>query len=197
MYERHDRMKIKLLELTGEEQSFKWDVPAEWITDMFKANTEDDELEAELFREAGPLQLDVWVYRSEHDVFFRSELLGEVQCTCVRCLESVHWSIDLKFGGVFCPRSHSDLDEADDPSHYLYEGDEIDFAPTVSEHIFLNLPLNPTCEQAGLDCANGTLRDAYNQADGFEEEETDEPKIDKRWAALLDIKESMAKKNKK
>jgi uncharacterized metal-binding protein YceD (DUF177 family) len=189
-------MKVKIPELTGEEQSFDWEVSSGWVAETLKGNQDADDLDTGLFSSGAPMQLHVWVYRSEDEVFFRAQLDGSVKSTCVRCLEEISLGLSLEFGGMYCPRRRNDVDEPDDPSHYFYGGDEIDFGEAVREHLFLNLPINPSCEDAGTECQGDVLRDKYNLDKGFEDEPSDAPKIDKRWAALAEIKENLAKQKK-
>lgn len=184
-------MKLKLNELTGEEQSFQWPIDKDWIAEMLKQNAEDDDLEAGLFSEDGPFQLKVWVYRTDDEVFFRANLEGQVKGTCVRCLEPVDVSVDTEFGGLFCPQRGAAADEPDDPSHFFYQGEEINFSGALQEHVFLNLPLNPTCDQELGACNGDLLKQQFANTDEFEEEK---PKVDKRWDALRQIKESLAQK---
>lgn len=184
-------MKIKLNDLIGEEQAYDWEVPSSWVSEALASDAEGDELEAELFEADGALSYAVSVYRNEQDVFYRATLSGGVTGTCVRCLEKLAVPMELEWGGMYCVPGPDDAEEPDDPSHYFYNGEEMDFGLALKEQMFLNLPLNPTCEQFGEEC--GWEPEPAHRGEGFEDPDAAN-KVDSRWAALLKIKEDMDKK---
>lgn len=154
-------------------------------------NENADDSEEPLFSPDGPFELDVWLYRTEDDVFFRANIEGHVKSVCVRCLEPVDVPVDVEFGGVFCPKRGTAEDEPDDPSHYFYQGEEISFESALQEHVFLNLPINPACDPELGTCEGDSLQAQFVNTKGFEEAK---PTTDSRWDALRQIKDAMDQK---
>lgn len=96
---------------------------------------------------------------SNGDVFLRGRLRGELDTTCVRCLEKAKVQIDVPLAVTFLPRPEpedqragkkdEDADEDDvDVAHY--DGDEIDLGPEIRDQVMLAYPISPLCRE---DCA--------------------------------------------
>ena len=71
--------------------------------------------------------------------------------------------------------------EDDENLEETYEGDDVDLTELFRQDLVLALPMNPSCEMAGAaDCA-------------YEENahQTDEERIDPRWAPLLELKKKL------
>lgn len=174
-------MKVKVTELSGEESHLHWEIGASWLAKALEDDSEHDGLEASLFAPSGPLRYEAWVYRSEGEVYFRADVTGEMRATCVRCLEENALPLHLEFSGIFLPYDPALGDEVDDPAHFFYSQDEVDFGVAFREHLFLHLPLNPNCGEVG--CKGEVQAPAVTQENDEEEEEA----VDPRWAALREI----------
>ena len=71
-------------------------------------------------------------------------------------------------------------DDADDLEE-TYEGDEVDLTELFRQDLVLALPMNPSCALAGAsDCAY--VENAH---------QTEEERIDPRWAPLLELKKKL------
>ena len=73
-------------------------------------------------------------------------------------------------------------DDEDDDAVDSFEGDEIDLQDMFRQELMLTLPMNPVCENAGVEpCAELATP-----------EKTDpEEEIDPRWAPLLELKKNL------
>jgi uncharacterized metal-binding protein YceD (DUF177 family) len=95
----------------------------------------------------------------------------------------------LEFGGIFILRSDETVPEPEDPGHYFYSNEELDFGQPLLENIFLELPSNPTCQSlSGQPCPHELDETLEKDEKEFE---ASKPKLDPRWEALKKIRESM------
>lgn len=184
-------MKLKLMNLSEEEQHYHWDVTEEWVKSMLGEDVDPDSVEGKLFKADGSLSYDAWIHRNEEEVFIRADLTGSLQAMCVRCLESFAFPLKLDFRGMFLVPEPDDNEESDDPYCYFFDGKELDFSKPLRENIFLSLPHSPKCEMFLDDCVGKSILDD-NASDDSEPEE---PALDPRWAALQQIKNNLSKKD--
>ncbi|MCB9637481.1 MAG: DUF177 domain-containing protein [Myxococcales bacterium] len=178
-------MKLKVSELSTQEETFQWEFPVSWVQATLEKDAERDSLNASLYTATNPLTLDVHVYRNDQDeVFFYGTTEGAIGFTCVRSLEDGKMDVTLDISGVFRPRQAGVVaEDEEDPSFYLYEGDEIDFGEVVREQLFLFLPLNPTLSDDLPISPEQLAQASGNQAT--------EKGVDPRWSALLNIQKKM------
>jgi uncharacterized protein len=178
-------MKLQLREISNDEEQYQWEIPTQWVNKILQEQDEvDDEQQhlETLFKACGPLNLSVSLYRTQDEVLFKASLLGQLDMTCVRCLEQGSLAIELEFGGVFCQRASNDPPEPEDPAQFYYEHEEIDFSLPVRENFILHLPLHPLCtdECLGL-CPNcGNNRN-------IEPCTCQKAPLDPRWEALRNL----------
>jgi len=185
-------MKLKLNELpNAEEKEFLWEISKEWLGHTLKEDSEKDELEASLFSAIEPLKLNVWIYRDETELFFKSKISGVIQYVCVRCLSEGNYPLLIEFSGIFRPHGRDEIEIQEDPSNFFYSNDELDFSVPVREHLFLNLPLNPICFDEESCKKNQLLPKIQEEEFGRSEKK----QIDPRWETLLKIKGSKLPKS--
>lgn len=125
-------------------------------------------------------------YRSGVEVFLQGHIEGGAIGYCGRCLEPYPFDFSTDFSLVLLPREDlpprlelapDDLDVA------YYQGEEIDLAPLVDEHIILALPTRPLCSEEcrGL-CPHCGINRNVESCDCAAKH------VDPRWAALQQIK---------
>ena len=178
-------MKVKVSELSTQEEVFSCVFPPAWIKQILEQDAEQDRLTASLFFATDPIEMEVHLYRNEQEeVFFYGHAKGAVGFTCVRSLEEGKLPLDLDISGAFRPLRAGALDpEDEDPSLYSYSGDEIDFSDVVREQFLLALPFNPS------------LPDAEPLTLPAEVPPSNEEKpIDPRWSALQGLQEKLRKR---
>ena len=156
----------------------------------------------------GPLVGNVQLLRTNSGVLATGELSTVVQATCNRCLEPIAVPVRFELEESFRPLtevftgrylrpdefegSESDLEDA---ALLINEQHILDVAEVVRQLIWTALPMYPGCNWEGAgQCPNltrrlveiGELKDVelYSDADVRHEE----PKIDPRWAALLNLR---------
>jgi len=87
------------------------------------------------------------VYKHGTDVYYHGTILGEVTCTCPRCLDEFRWPLrrDFRFLIVKAP---TDPDFEDDAGLDHYDGDEIDLGRLAREQALLALDDSLLCSEA-------------------------------------------------
>jgi len=179
-------MKLRVKLLGPEEYPFSCEVSEDEIKSILASDSEEEDSTAGLYETHGAFHFDAKVFRNESDVFFSSTLKGSLKSKCVRCLEEGEHPLELEFGGVYCVDENGEGGEPENPTHYFYQGDELDFRKAIKENIFLNLSLHPTCSDRGDSCAGMS----FSENKAFEEK--DEKAIDPRWAGLMKIKKDLS-----
>jgi len=143
----------------------------------------------------GPAQVTGSVYRSKRDLFVEAEVQVQVGYGCVRCLDPLSLTVKQRVRHLLVPGARDDGKSAielaedevtgeDDLDHY--DGERIDLVPLLREDILLELPMNPTCEEATAGrCARF---EAVFESPAPEE---DAAPVDPRWAPLLELKKKL------
>lgn len=102
-----------------------------------------------------PLSVSLKVQREYDHIRAEGSCDILVSVTCSRCLAGFEQQLHTEFTLFFSPGSDvaTDEEEVELADHDLvsisYAGDEIDFAPYVSEQVIMELPYKPLC---GQDC---------------------------------------------
>lgn len=116
-------------------------------------------------------------------VLVDADVTAQLSGQCVRCLRELSRELELHVSQVFS--LEDDFvggDEADDEEEEIpqvNEANEIDLEQTVIDEAVLSLPFNPTCE-GGCDAQAAEVP----APDGVAEEQSDEERVDPRWAGL-------------
>ena len=142
------------------------------------------------YRPMGPAQIGGTVYRSAaSEVIVDGALEGAVGFDCSRCLEGQRLPVSSRKSFVLVKRSAQTegnaaitvSDDDDDDAVDTFEGDEIDLHEVFRQELLLVLPMNPVCEDAGLEpCGEIELPDGADSEEG----------VDPRWAPLLEMKKT-------
>ena len=178
-------MRLRLREITTEEEQHHWDVPSSWIMNLFKEEDENAIKSESLFLAKEAFQLAATLYRNEEDIFFRAKLQGKLSTSCVRCLEAGSFDVDVSFSGVYSQGESQDTEEAEDPGIFFYNGEEIDFSVAVRENIILSIPTHPLCQ----DKCKG-LCPSCGENLNFKTCQCEEKEIDPRWKVLQLLQQS-------
>ncbi|MFT4704773.1 MAG: uncharacterized metal-binding protein YceD (DUF177 family) [Bradymonadia bacterium] len=139
-----------------------------------------------------PCAVGLVVTKVERVLLLEGKMTGAYVASCARCLTEMPRTIDYSFRWTLMPTSSVATDVSreeelelttDDLDTSFYEGDEINLEEFVREAILLELDAIPRCDVD--ECA----ADQYLQRP-----ESDEPKLDPRWAGLAEIKAKMSDK---
>lgn len=185
--------------------------------DLIEDLSEIEELEA-----LNPLVGTVQLLRTHSGILVSGEVSTALKVTCSRCLEPVVMPVrffleenfrpltEVRTGRFIHPKDfEGSAEELEDGALLIDEQHMLRLAEVVRQNIWLSMPMNLTCETAGLSgCTNidqnlGGIEvglaenkkvasdnpDLLEEADEFAEESTeeDEVPIDPRWAALLEL----------
>jgi DUF177 domain-containing protein len=84
-------------------------------------------------------------------LFFEGRLSAPMVASCARCAEEFSAPNARPFRFVLAPRAAGDNDDGrlrtEDLEFSLYDGDQIDLAPLVSEQLILALPSRALCRE--------------------------------------------------
>ena len=124
----------------------------------------------------GPVSVSLDLAKADDMIAVTGVLEGTVVRQCVRCLkefdDAVAFSVHAAFaqepkvgarvpktaeprkGRAGAAKTETELDEDEGDDRYFYQGDHVDLAPMLREHIILASPMQPLCREncAGL-CA--------------------------------------------
>jgi len=143
--------------------------------------------EAEEFRLADPLAVDVTFYRAGDDLYFHGNLATNLSASCARCLTTYARKLESAFEFVLVPEpKEQDPDQElhdDDLALSFFSGTEIDLEPLCSEQAILALPTRALCREdcQGLCAVCGGDKNATAC-------ECDGKPPDPRWNALREWK---------
>ncbi len=143
------------------------------------------------YRAETPARVEGTAYAAGHDVMIQAHVTAAIGFDCVRCLTARTLNLDFDVRHLLVKRGATDAfpdddvvleagDDAADDETVPFDGETVDLAPVVREDVLLELPMNPTCENAtGKAC--GDLPGVDPQ-----------PDVDPRWAPLLDLKKKLS-----
>lgn len=126
-----------------------------------------------------PLRISFTVAREYDHIRAAGRVETTVRLNCSRCLAEYDAQIDSSFTVFYTKASGSPLDEEvelaeEDLISKSYSGEEIDFAPEVSEQVIMEIPFKPLCKENCLGlCSkcginlNDTACDCDRGAGGF------------------------------
>lgn len=179
-------MKIRLEDISEEPTQKTFRATREAVN----ARLAEGRHEAEEFRLADPLAVDVTFYRAGEDLYFHGNLATTLKASCARCLAEYPLKLETPFQFILVPEENRDRDlepdqelEEDDLALSFFSGTEIDLEPLCSEQAILALPTRALCRE---DCqglcpiCGGDKNAKACDCDGS----TPDP----RWAALREWK---------
>lgn len=144
-----------------------------------------DELLKELGgRFAAPIKLDLRLANTGREICGHGMVHTILELLCSRCLKAVLLPVDA---GIYLSlleaNNNDEIINEDNEDIVFFKQSEVDIQPRVEEVIFMNLPLNPLCNEncKGICPACGVDR---NQ----EECRCDQEETDPRWDKLKNLK---------
>jgi uncharacterized protein len=146
------------------------------------------DLEEEAARVARPVRAVGKLRKGIAQVDVEARITGEVELECTRCLREATHRLDVPLKAAFVTEeNYTSEKEAEvrsaDLDVSVYDGEEIDLADLVREHILLDLPTQILCRE---DCKGLCQQCGANLNEvncHCEENETDP-----RWSALKNLK---------
>ncbi|MEM7126299.1 MAG: DUF177 domain-containing protein [Chloroflexota bacterium] len=180
-------------------------------TRTHKLVEEIDELDEDL-EPLSPLVGTLQMLRTHSGILVRGELSLGLRIECNRCLGPVVMPVRFTLEESFRPLTevrtgryiHPDEfegeeDNLEDEALLINEQHILDISEVVRQNIWIELPLYPTCTDAGLDECQGKedsllgINPQFEPADGDNlvqatgEGQSITESIDPRWSALLDL----------
>ena len=138
--------------------------------------------------EGSPVHVDLRLEAVMEGVLVTGSAQAELVGECVRCLDPIEDTVDVRFQELFVydDEAGADIgaDELDDQDLRRLEGDLIDLEPLLRDAVVLALPFQPLCSE---DCPGLCPECGERLADDPDHRHA-EP-IDPRWAALTDLTE--------
>jgi uncharacterized protein len=146
------------------------------------------------------LAADVTLFKSgDRDVIAHGRIVGILGTDCARCTADAQVGVNAPYDTTFVPAKEAALGagehemKAGEAEIAGYTGEEIDLESSLREQLILALPFAPLCKEdcrglcirCGSDLNAGPCACAPEQA---ADSPSDAPKVDKRWAALKNIK---------
>ena len=134
---------------------------------------------------AGPMRSDVDAGAESGNIVVHGHVEGELELVCSRCLTVFPSRLSFQFEEVFSneTREAEEGDKMDEENliNYVTE-DKVDLVPYIEEHILLELPRFPVCEEhcKGLCPTCGRNRNT-------ESCKCNDEKTDPRWSGLKDF----------
>lgn len=99
-----------------------------------------------------PLSLDFKAFREYDHIRVEGRVETRVSLSCARCLAAYDAQLDSSFTIFYTKDRGVPQDEEVELTERelisaTYEGDEIDLAPEVAEHVIMELPVKPLCSE--------------------------------------------------
>lgn len=141
-------------------------------------------------KQATGLRVEGWAEwsASTQEIRVNGSLKVEMGAECDRCLEPASFPVEGRFRLAYRPsqspmQGHETLLDAAEAEIGFFEGDGLELADVVREHVLLSLPMQRLCRP---ECKGICPRCGQNRNDA--ECACATVKIDERWEALKQIK---------
>jgi uncharacterized protein len=116
-------------------------------------------------------------------VLVDADVTAQLSGQCVRCLRDLNRDLNLHVSQVFSLEDDfvggDDAEDEEEDVPQVNDANEIDLEQTVIDEAVLSLPFNPACE-GGCDSQDTDVP----APDGVSEEQSEEERVDPRWAGL-------------
>jgi uncharacterized protein len=154
-------VKLRVDEITGATRTISFPEPEAGVNSVLSGGPNPE------WRVEGPIAVALSYYRSGMELFFQGELNALTAAACARCADEFVTEVRRSFRYVLSPKpvgleSKRNL-EAEALEFSLYEGEEIDLSPVISEQVLLSLPTRPLCRE---DCKGLCARCGANLNQG-------------------------------
>lgn len=138
-------VKIRIEDITADVREITFSEPPNGVNLLLEQGPVRD------YVVEGPIAVQLSYYRAGMDLFFRGELEASVRATCARCAEEFRSESARPFRFVLAPRAAGGQEEntlrTEDLEFSLYDGEEIELSPLISEQVLLALPTRPLCSE--------------------------------------------------
>lgn len=139
-------LTLKLDDIPIEGLELKWKEEPEGLSGYLENLSEID------FAFETPLQSEVKIKRVGQSILIKGEVRTILQLRCVRCLKAFSYPITSSFDLTLLPLKGAGFKEemeltTNDLETNFFEGGEIHLSEIACEQIFLEIPIQPHCEE--------------------------------------------------
>ncbi len=138
-------MRLRVDEITAEARRISFAQPEEEV------NRRLGEGPVHEYRVGGPIAVTLSYYRAGTELFFEGELRAPMVASCARCAEEFSAPSARPFRFILAPRAAGEDGDgrlrSEDLEFSLYDGEEIDLAPLITEQLLLALPSRALCRE--------------------------------------------------
>ncbi len=137
---------VRLDEIPEEELNLKWTEERGSLLAYLKTLSQVD------FDFEGPLQAEVKIQRSGQSILVEGKVETVLRFQCVRCLKEFSYPLASSFELALHPskdvpsEEETELEQEDMESNF-FEGGEIHLSEIACEQIFLEIPVQPLCQE--------------------------------------------------
>lgn len=140
-------LRVKLDEIPPEGLSLEWKEEPDALSGYLENLSDID------FRFEKPLEAQATVKKLGQSVLIKGSLKATLQLRCVRCLKDFSYPLASSFELTLYPLKGMDFKEeaelsASELDANFYEGGEIHLSEIACEQIFLEIPIQPLCQDA-------------------------------------------------
>jgi uncharacterized protein len=140
-------LTLKLDEIPAEGLALEWKEEPATLSGYLENLSDID------FRFESPLQSQAKIKRVGQSVLIKGRVQATLQLRCVRCLKDFPYPLASTFELTLHPLKGMDFKEetelsANDLESNFFEGGEIHLSEIACEQIFLEIPIQPLCQDA-------------------------------------------------
>jgi len=140
-------MKIRIHDITPEGRDLDFSISLEDLNSRLKELENSNLTKSPKYAFEEAPEINVSAQRHARTINLKGTISSKFITTCVRCLEEARTSTKNNLDVILQPKSENiEIDEKkEDPSYFLYEGDEIDLETIAQELAVLQLPFTVLC----------------------------------------------------
>ncbi len=140
-------LKVKLDEIPPEGLSLEWKEETTALSGYLEGLSDID------FRFESPLQSEAKVKKVGPSVLIKGRVQTALRLRCVRCLKEFSYPLASSFELTLHPLKEAEFKEetelsASDLESNFFQGGEIHLSEIACEQIFLEIPIQPLCQEA-------------------------------------------------
>lgn len=142
-------MKLRVARLEEGEHHFSYESgSASWLREMIDRNRSQEGVVQ------SPLNVDIWLTKSEPDYLLRGRIAYSLQRDCSRCADTIAMPVEHPFTLALANTrtapavAESKADESEELDVVFFEGDEILLDPIVQEQLVLSFPYQTLCNDS-------------------------------------------------
>ncbi len=139
-------LTLKLDDIPDEGLELKWKEDGKELSGYLENLSEID------FEFESPLQSEAKIRRAGRSVLIQGEVHASLRLQCARCLKEFSYPLASSFDLTLHPLKGADFKEeaelsTDELESNFYEGGEIHLSEIACEQIFLEIPIQPLCQE--------------------------------------------------